>query len=268
MNAGVIVIAAAGNYTQQGHYPSEEITNDYNNYFTKADGIPIYYHRGGSPGGAPGVINVGASDTYQIVAGVDDPVVRDFETKALFSNCGPRVDVFAPGVNIMGAFVIGGYSLPTITDPRDGNYLLAKGQGTSMACPQVAGVLALAAQLDPTMNQAEAMAFIVNNAVPDRLAIDGGTYSVPNFIRFYNIHGAPNRYLYFPYSQSLPEGVVMLNFPSTPSMDQEYTVAGKTWKWNGTAWRFVPPPTVTSVNGSTGAVTVPSSVALSIIFGS
>lgn len=31
----------------------------------------------------------------------------------------------------------------------------------------------------------------------------------------------------------------MVNFPSSPAVDQEYTVGTKTWKWNGTAWNAV-----------------------------
>jgi len=27
-----------------------------------------------------------------------------------------------------------------------------------------------------------------------------------------------------------------LNFPSTPTLDQTYSLNGRTWKWNGTSW--------------------------------
>ncbi len=32
-----------------------------------------------------------------------------------------------------------------------------------------------------------------------------------------------------------------LDFPSSPTLDQEYTAAGRTWKWNGTSWITVTP---------------------------
>jgi hypothetical protein len=31
-----------------------------------------------------------------------------------------------------------------------------------------------------------------------------------------------------------------MNFPSSPTLNQTYTYANKTWRWNGTAWNIVP----------------------------
>ena len=31
----------------------------------------------------------------------------------------------------------------------------------------------------------------------------------------------------------------MINFPSSPALDQTYTFNGRSWKWNGASWDFV-----------------------------
>ena len=36
-----------------------------------------------------------------------------------------------------------------------------------------------------------------------------------------------------------------INFPSSPSLDQEYTVGDKTWFWNGVGWRVKSVPRAT-----------------------
>lgn len=33
-----------------------------------------------------------------------------------------------------------------------------------------------------------------------------------------------------------------MTFPASPSLDQQFTFGGRTWKWNGRAWAFVPAP--------------------------
>lgn len=33
-----------------------------------------------------------------------------------------------------------------------------------------------------------------------------------------------------------------IDFPNSPTVDDTFTVGGRTWKWNGTAWLVVPPP--------------------------
>lgn len=31
----------------------------------------------------------------------------------------------------------------------------------------------------------------------------------------------------------------MIDFPSSPTVDQTYTFNGRTWKWNGSGWEIV-----------------------------
>ena len=74
-------------------------------------------------------ICVGAVDTIQI------------DQKVLFSDCGAGVDLFAPGTYIMSALPSG------VQDPRNGSYFVGKFSGTSMASPQVCGVLDCALEI-------------------------------------------------------------------------------------------------------------------------
>lgn len=190
INAGVIMVAAAGNFYYRMTTDSGDV--DYNNTVTATgfnSGNPIYYSRGTSPGSASGVICVGG-----ISSSTDSPGA---DRKLNYSNRGPRVDVFAPGAIITSAWLTTtGVSSPAPTpvpDARDSRYYVAKLSGTSMASPQVCGVLACALEITPTMNQADALAYITQNAGINQIPTStGGVTDV------YDLLGAPNRYLAVP----------------------------------------------------------------------
>ena len=106
--------------------------------------------------------------------------------------------MFAPGTNIVSAapsafWFTGGQ--PITSDPNNPLFRIGKISGTSMASPQVTGVLACAVQLYPTMNQAMALKYITSYAGQNQLATTGGLvddYAIVNGLRT-----APNRYLKF-----------------------------------------------------------------------
>jgi len=50
-----------------------------------------------------------------------------------------------------------------------------------------------------------------------------------------------------------------LNFPTSPSVNQQYTFGGRTWIWNGSAWGSYNPGItayVSTLNGLTGGITL------------
>ena len=72
-----------------------------------------------SPARLQAAITVGATYTY----------AGSYDVRAGYSNIGPEVDLYAPGVAITSAYFTG-------------DYAAAECSGTSMAAPQVAGVVA------------------------------------------------------------------------------------------------------------------------------
>lgn len=140
---GVVVIAAGGN---ENYYVAEEGDTEWNNrMFIQGFGSWIYMNRGGSPSGTRGLINVGALD-------------YDNNKRASFSNYGPGIDVFAPGWSIHSSFNQTGTLDPKYTQ-GSGNYFYSI-NGTSMASPQVCGLIALAASGKERFTQSDAIAVI------------------------------------------------------------------------------------------------------------
>ena len=190
--AGVIMVGAAGNY-----YHKIDVNDgiDYNNYYRYNYGgfytEDIYYHRGSSPTNAASMINVGAIDNTSA------------EQKVGFSECGPRVDVYAPGVAIMAAYANAPYITNAVPDPRNSSYHLNKLSGTSMACPQVAGMLACVLQARPSMTPAEAKNFVIEHSVKNSLQVSG----TENYSNQRSLQGGNNRILRTPFNSPIRGGI-------------------------------------------------------------
>lgn len=183
--AGVIMVGAAGNYRHKIDVPGGI---DYNNYWRFGSTENIYYHQGSSPTRAPSMICVGAVDNFTT------------ERKVNFSESGPRVDVYSPGTMIMSAL---SNNYGTVNDPRNSAYRLGKISGTSMACPQVTGVLACVLQARPTMTSSEARQFIVSNSMANVLQEGASTaYTSTTYLQ-----GGNNRYLYMPFNSPSRGGI-------------------------------------------------------------
>ena len=82
---GIVMVGAAGN---SNTYCVREGHQDYNNKI-KISGFIRNMHRGSSPSHAKGVICVGSIDT------------NSDHRRSSFTNFGERIDVFAPGSNIL-----------------------------------------------------------------------------------------------------------------------------------------------------------------------
>jgi hypothetical protein len=189
INDGIIIVAAAGN---ESFFIDKSSGSDYANWFVAAYGTSTSFylwnqHKGCAISATPGVISVGAVDAIAA------------ERKAYYSNTGPRVDIYAPGTWIVSSITTstgdwGGTSSP---DSRNSNYYIGRDVGTSMAAPQVAGILACLLELYPRMSPAQALSYITGCAKTSQLADTGG--SSPSWTSDpYSLQGGYNRYLYLP----------------------------------------------------------------------
>ena len=148
---GIIFVCSAGNDAHKIDLPGGQ---DYDNYFVD-NGIPYYYHRGSTPGAHPDVICVGALSSSSA------------EYKMQASNTGPRVDIYAPGMNVIsGVYDGSGDSGPTssATTVVENGSTYQKYNGSSMATAQVTGYLALVLEKYPAFTQSQINTYLLSHA--------------------------------------------------------------------------------------------------------
>ncbi|MFM8530564.1 MAG: S8 family peptidase, partial [Ilumatobacteraceae bacterium] len=119
--SGFVVVVAAGN---------------------DGDVIAVYLRNAcnHSPAGAPSAITVGATDVN--------------DNRAIFSNIGPCVDLFAPGLDITAA----SYNSYAGTSVKS---------GTSLASPHAAGAAAIILTSFPTATPAQVATYMIDDAIPN-----------------------------------------------------------------------------------------------------
>jgi hypothetical protein len=181
---GIILVGASGNESEKIDIDGG---TDYNNYIASG-GYGYYYHRG-SWATAATVSGVNGA-RLSVCVGAISSLVN--ESKADFSNCGPRVDVYAPGVNIISSLHSSGGGVTLVGDYRDSNYKLGKYDGTSMASPQVCGVLACLLEQYPNMNQSDIMSYLEQNSKTNQMTTTSGGYNDDT-----DIQGSSNSYLFY-----------------------------------------------------------------------
>jgi len=203
IDAGVIVVGAAGNTYTKIANTSANPNDDYNNYFATSSNT-YYYMRG----------TITAASNIVCVGGVDAVVA---ETKLTFSNCGPRIDLYAPGrfiISSVNSNIFG----TGVTDSRNASYIITKFSGTSMASPQVCGVVACLAEAWPTLKQADVVTHLQRVSTTSQITDTGGGTT-----DFTALQGSNNRYLYF-FKKRPDVGQVgpVFNYGNRPTSGQTY----------------------------------------------
>ena len=154
ISEGVVVVAAAGN---NNFHCVPDGDPDYSNTVSFINGGTYFYNRGASPGNSLNAICVGSLGNR-----------HDFR-RSTFSNFGPLIDIFAPGNKILSA-----YNSSGIADQKYGgapNYFYPI-SGTSMASPQVAGVLACLATGKERFTQGFARRYLQNTYASGEMDFD------------------------------------------------------------------------------------------------
>lgn len=197
IDAGIHVCIAAGNDYYKADFPGSD---DYNNQVYVGAGPPAFYHRPSSPYSDQAFI-VGNLDTrvYQTGVGVYKDRPRGSSKK------GPAVNIWAPGSNIMAPCSnIANATYPTLSYPQDTNFKIMSISGTSMASPQVAGVLALYLQSSKTMTPSE----LFDKVVSDTKSVIYTTGTDQSYdLESTSLVGGPNRHLFNRYAVSNPYSI-------------------------------------------------------------
>jgi hypothetical protein len=179
---GIVVVGAAGNIQTLILLPNDPNYDGLNGDRIQATyaGINYYWdvHKGTTPSAVPGAICVGALGTDTA------------EYKASYSNNGPGVDVYSPGNDIMSS-VNSTSSFGGIPDPVDNNYYITKLSGTSMASPQVCGILACLMQSNLNLTPAQALEWVNYYSTKNQITDTNGGQRDTTSLR-----GSPNQYLF------------------------------------------------------------------------
>ena len=211
INNGIHVCCAAGNDSMKMDIPGGV---DYDNYITIGVGAStyyLYYHRGGSPsvneGGntltgpnatednPAGDLNegfmVGALENSDVFV---DPAYKD--KKTTFSQSGPGVNIYTAGRYIISAQPNNQGS----TYFANSSYRQAKYSGTSMAAPQMCGMIGCLLQAQPQWTPGQVKTYFESNAVANL----NDTGNTDDYTTNTTIHGSPNRVAYFPMHGQKP----------------------------------------------------------------
>lgn len=176
INDGIVIIGAAGN---DNLLIAERFDANWNNFLAVSGVGLFFYNRGAWPNNpGSGSITVGSLSNE-----------ADFR-RSTFSQFGPGVDVFAPGDLILSTY--------NSTGLVDSKYAQGSANhfypidGTSMASPQVTGVVACAATGKLRFTNADVRGYLDKTVKRDDMTFDnnGGGYADPSCQL-----GSPNKYL-------------------------------------------------------------------------
>lgn len=186
---GIIVCNASGN----GNMKHDVVGgSDYNNYVTAQTIGNFYYHRGGSPNSS--------GETGFEVGATGATFVGSVEARSVYSDSGPGVDIYSAGDNIISAMSSTNIQSSDASYYLDSNYKQASLSGTSMACPQIAGICALVLQAHPDWTPFQVYNWVVSKTRSTlyNTGLDNDYSSVASLL------GGSNRMAYFPMNGQRP----------------------------------------------------------------
>ena len=154
---GIVIVAAAGN--NNFHCVADGNVDYYNTVNISGLGS-LYYNRGSSPSNSGNTICVGSLSSH-----------GNYH-RSTFTNFGPLIDIFAPGDNIISAFSSAGFADTKYGGAPNYYYSIS---GTSMASPQVAGVLACLATGQERFTQGFAKKYLKETSVYGDMDFDVNT---------------------------------------------------------------------------------------------
>ena len=190
IDAGVHVMVAAGN---RSHKVDVEGGDDYDNLLVANTGS-VNYQRGSSP----------YSVNAHIVGNIDSSIHSGgLEQKASSSETGPGVSTYAPGTDIMSAMSTTNAFGATVSNnpyPSNASFLINNISGTSMASPQVAGMLSLWLQINPDATPAQGLSFV--NATSKTSQIYD-TVSTVDYTDTRSLLGSENRFSFNKFNSNV-----------------------------------------------------------------
>ena len=222
----IIVVFAAGNSGNSNGKQDLPGGDDYNNEFTSGHtfygnqfsesygSVDEYFNRSGTPqlahqGQSDAPIIVGSLDSFVYTTGISS------ERKSNFSNTGPAIDVWAAGSTILSPYNTGH------SDPRNSDFNNGYLNGTSMAAPNVSGVIACYLESNPSATRVDARNWLFNHGsvlvgelLYDRYGdtdpVGAGT-SVNYWSDSYGLKGATPRVLYNPFANNTVPSISGVN---------------------------------------------------------
>ena len=207
----VVLVCSAGN-----SHGKQEMKGgiDYDNEFTSGtlaySGFDQYYNRSGTPG----ITREGEDDAAIKVGSIDSSRQSGSQERiSSFSDRGPTIDVFAAGSTILSPYKTG------YDDPRNTSFHNDTISGTSMAAPNVSGVIALHLESMPTSTRKSVRKWLLSEGSTTLSSSDyydpytsNGANDTTYWGNTYSLKSSPRRILYNPYANNnIPkiDGVVL-----------------------------------------------------------